>query len=242
MKLFISIPCADKKMFYKTTKSIFRLNKILDNLKIGYTISFNSGSLITRIRNNEVYKFLNSDCSHLLFIDSDVYGFEEHILKLLISKKDVVGISYPLKQFDNNLLTINKAQNKDLFKTSTRFNINLESNDLNLELSKIDENGFLKVKHMPTGCLLINKNVFDKLKLKVESYIDYSKKIYNYFNTFIKNNNYLSEDYAFCQLCNENNIDIYCLTTANIYHIGNFDYHGNLKEMIEKYKFFSLIK
>ncbi len=236
MKVYISIPCSDQKIFYKCSESLFKLIKEFEDNNIEYCINYTHGSLITRIRNNESHKFLKSDCTHLLFIDSDVYGFENYIVKNLKDmenyKYDVIGLSYPLKKFDKDLLIFNINNNHPLFETSTRFNINLLDSDLKNNLKNINNN-YLSVKHLPTGCLLINKNVFNRLS--VNSYLENNERIYNFFDCRIYNDRYLSEDYSFCQYCIDNNINIYCFISANLSHIGYFNYYGNLNDAMKKF-------
>lgn len=240
MKVYISIPCSDQKIFYKCSESLFKLIKDFEDNEIDYSINYSSGSLIPRIRNNEVHKFLKTNCDYLLFIDSDVYGFENYIIKILkdmINKNmKVCGISYPLKQFDNNLLCYNINNKEPLFETSTRFNINLLEPNLKLNLKNIKDD-YLKVKHLPTGCLLIKKDVFFLLGLdnKVKSYTENNERIWNYFDCRVYDDRYLSEDYSFSQYCLDAGIDNYCYVKADINHIGYFDYKGNLRECIKKY-------
>jgi hypothetical protein len=241
MKVYISIPCCDQKVFYKCSESLFKLIKEFEDNEIEYSINYSYGSLISRIRNNEVHKFLKTNnCDYLLFIDSDVYGFEDYIVKILKDMKNkdmkVCGVSYPLKQFDNNLLCYNINHQLPLFETATRFNINLLDPNLKLNLENI-KNDYLKVKHLPTGCLLIQKNVFFLLGLdnKIKSYMENNHRIWNYFDCRVYDDKYLSEDYSFCQYCLDAGIDNYCYVKGNINHIGYFDYNGNLEECIKKY-------
>ena len=241
MKIYISIPCADQKIFFKCSESLFKLIKEFDKNYIQYSINYSYGSLISRIRNNETHKFLKSDCDYLLFIDSDVYNFEYYIVKVLMDmikyKYQVVGLSYPLKQFNDDLLLHNINNKKPLFDTCTSFNINLLSSDLGKNLESIDKNGYLEVKHLPTGCLLVNRFVFYELAVAkvVKSYVENNETIFNYFDCRIYKDHYLSEDYSFCQYCHEMNIKNYCLVSANLSHIGYFNYKGNLKDCMKKF-------
>ena len=54
-------------------------------------------SLVTQGRNLCVSAFLQTKCTHLLFIDSDI-AFKPHSLQhLLDADKDVISVPYPLK-------------------------------------------------------------------------------------------------------------------------------------------------
>jgi len=234
MKVYISIPCSDQKIFFKCSESLFKLIKQFEENNIEYSINYSHGSLISRIRNNETYKFLNSDCDYLLFIDSDVFNFENYMVKvlqdMLLYNYKVIGLSYPLKQFDNSLLIYNINNRLPLFDTCTNFNINFVNN-----LTE-DKNGYLEVRHLPTGCLIINRIVFYELAVAkiVKSYTEEDKTIFNYFDCRIYKDKYLSEDYSFCEYCHEMGIKNYCLVNAKLSHIGYFNYTGKLKDLIEK--------
>jgi len=66
-------------------------------VQVKFSFLFNE-SLITRARNYLVDEFLNrSDCTHLLFIDSDIHFNPQDVLALLALDKDVIGGPYPKK-------------------------------------------------------------------------------------------------------------------------------------------------
>ena len=235
--LFIAIPSCDNKIFTKTTESLLKLCKNLDLEYIKYSIHFYYGSLIPRIRNDIAHDFLKSNKTHLLFIDSDIFNFDKYILNLI--KKDVLvaGCSYPIKSYNNNLLLQNIKNKKNLFDSATLYNVNLFSNNINENLDNVDKDGFLKVKHLPTGFLLIKNTTFFRLKNKVKKYLDNNDEwIYNFFDVRIYNNKLLSEDYSFSQLCVDNDINNYCYILSSIGHIGINNYNGTLKKMLINFK------
>ena len=67
-----------------------------NDIKVDWNLMGNE-SLITRGRNYIADHFLQSDSTHLMWIDADV-GFEHNaILKLLNYDEDFVGAAYPKK-------------------------------------------------------------------------------------------------------------------------------------------------
>ena len=46
MKVYISIPCADQKIFFKCSESLFKLIKDFEKNNIDYSINYAYGSLI----------------------------------------------------------------------------------------------------------------------------------------------------------------------------------------------------
>ena len=66
-------------------------------IQIKFSFLFNE-SLITRARNYLVDEFLHrSDCTHLLFIDSDINFNPQDVVAMLALDKDVIGGPYPKK-------------------------------------------------------------------------------------------------------------------------------------------------
>ena len=66
-------------------------------IEVKFSFLFNE-SLITRARNYLVDEFLHrSDCSHMLFIDSDINFNPQDVIALLALDKDVIGGPYPKK-------------------------------------------------------------------------------------------------------------------------------------------------
>ena len=135
------------------------------------------GSHINRSRNQIVSYFLSSNCTHLIFLDSDISGFEYFIKKIVELEKrqelpPLVGGIYPIKEYnwksieDIQQITIkNKKLTEEQQKLyAMEFNINLEKKNINeiLEFSG-KFHGLYPVKHIPGGCMCISRSVFQKM-------------------------------------------------------------------------------
>ena len=69
-------------------------------IQVKFSFLFNE-SLITRARNYLVDEFLHrSDCTHLLFIDSDINFNPQDVIAMLALDKDVIGGPYPKKSMN----------------------------------------------------------------------------------------------------------------------------------------------
>jgi hypothetical protein len=64
---------------------------------VDVTFQLLKSSLVTQGRNLCVAAFLDSNYTHLLFIDSDIYFHAESIFEMIKRDKDVISIPYPLK-------------------------------------------------------------------------------------------------------------------------------------------------
>lgn len=100
-KLFVATPMYGGQCSGIYTRSVIDLVRITDQLKIevDFNYLFNE-SLITRARNYLADEFLRSNCTHLLFIDSDI-GFDPNdvitLLALADSDRDIICAPYPKK-------------------------------------------------------------------------------------------------------------------------------------------------
>lgn len=180
-----------------------------------YSLSFLPGdSLVSRARNTLTAKFLDSNCTHLLFIDSDLVFSAEQIQRLLDHDKDVVAGFYPKKKDGPAIEWVCNVFNG---------------------ISAIDADGLQRIDYAGTGFLLIKRAVFERM---IEAYgaqlkyhpdsrpqdIEYdfwSVGVYEDKNGFRR---YLSEDWFFCQRWLDLGGKIYGDTRVILRHIGAASY------------------
>jgi len=187
VKIFIAIPTHDYTVHFHFMKSYTKLIQKLNTLNINYITTHISGSLINRSRNQLASIFMVTDCTHILFIDSDISNFENIITNLLNANKMVIGGIYPIKEYNwNKILALdkkNKSVDEILTKTLS-YNINIGSqriindivyfrrNEQNISHNDIIEeanmnNGIIEVMHLPGGCMLIKK---EAIKIMMDKY------------------------------------------------------------------------
>jgi len=239
-KLFIAIPTHDGKLFTDFVVSLFSLTQLLSGVNIGFTIKYLQGSHINRSRNMLVDYFLQSDCSHLLFLDTDLVGYENHVEVMVDMDRDIVGGLYSTKSIEMDLLAWNLANGvHPLMATKFYVNLNDSVEESREQLTKF---GYCKVKNVGTGCMLIKRKVFEKLmdvfpckKIKVVASENERHYYYNFFDSFIHptEGHYLSEDYGFCHLCQQLRIQIYAIDMFPLYHIGSFFYTGKFTNYLK---------
>jgi hypothetical protein len=81
---------------------------------VKFSFLFNE-SLITRARNYLVDEFLNrSECTHMLFIDSDVHFQPQDVIAMLALDKDVIGGPYPKKAIKWSSVKKGVVKNPDI--------------------------------------------------------------------------------------------------------------------------------
>ena len=181
-------------------------------VQVKFSYLFNE-SLITRARNYLVDEFLHrSECTHLLFIDSDIHFDPRDVIALLALDKDVIGAPYPKKAI--KWTSVKKAIEK---------NPDIDPNILaNLTgdyvfnpvkgTAKFTVTEPLEVLEIGTGFMMINRDVFPKMEQAYpqlrykpdhigQANFDGTRYIHAFFDTVIDevSERYLSEDYMFCQ-------------------------------------------
>ena len=206
--------------------------------KIPIMFQVMKSSLVTQGRQLCVAAFLQSDCTHLLFIDSDISFSYKSIERLIAYDKDITLIPYPIKSMDSEKI-------KARLKSGSELDPKLLGNQYTLSLSdpkKINvDNGFIELERGPSGCMLIKREAFDKLiKEYPEFTIDQHTLIdgklvkrphmYNFFDTYWDPNDktYTGEDFYFCKLAKHAGIKMYGLIDEYISHHGEFTYTGRL--------------
>lgn len=235
IKLFIATPAYGHTVNTCYMNSILKFVKAAQNhetLNISVSMHLQPGiALITQARNNCVSNFLNSDCTHMLFIDSDI-GFEPEAIFRLINKDVPLCLTpYPVKGYGKN----NELQFIMHFKKE--------------ETIRIEEDGFIEVEAGPTGFMMMKRELFDTL---IEMYpnkktfnrqlIDaeitsMDKNWYTFFEcTQDPDSGYLGEDISFCKLWTKINGKIYADIKTSLIHFGAHVFEGSLENALSKWE------
>jgi hypothetical protein len=195
-------------------------------------------SLVTQGRQLCVSAFLSSDCTHLLFVDSDISFSFKMFEKMFNYDKDICMVPYPIKSIDFNKIKnkINKGSKLDPTLLGNQYTISIV-NPKNITMEK----GFIEVERGPSGCMLIKRETFEKLikeypefTIKQHTLIDgklvEKEHMYNFFDTYWDPNEktYTGEDFYFCKLAKHAGIKMYALIDEYISHYGEFGYTGRL--------------
>tara|TARA_Y100000034_G_scaffold136800_2_gene215910 strand:+ start:7590 stop:8387 length:798 start_codon:yes stop_codon:yes gene_type:complete len=223
--VFFATPCYGGLLTDQYFLSMFRLQQELIQLKIPFRITtLRNESLVTRARNILVAMFLESDCSHLMFIDADIEFNPESIVRLLAMDKDVAVGAYPKKT-----LPIDYAMNFK-FIDSAHKKVNVDK-------------GAVEVLDASTGFFMIKREVLEKMMLnypelhyKNDSSIDpkFNKFCYAFFDTGIdkRDNRYLSEDYFFCRKWQDIGGSIWLDPQTKLSHVGSYTFEGDVSKIL----------
>ena len=120
-------------------------------------------SLVTQGRNLCVAGFLESNATHLLFIDSDIYFQAKSIFAMLKADKHIISVPYPLKTLmwekAFNKMQQGKIKHPDDIRRALHTYPMKVPNINNINLNK----GVMEVTDSPTGCMLIKREVIEKM-------------------------------------------------------------------------------
>lgn len=236
-KLYISTPCYDAMMTMQYTTSLLRLITLLNRRNIDFIIDFiGNESLIPRARNTALGKFMQTDCTHLLFIDSDIEFPENAVFDLLQYDKDVTCCCYPTKGYNWKKFLHSMQHNKESKETFESRGLNFAYNPYYNNNNKIiKKDDFIKVQHAATGFMLIKRDILEKLQNKHKELtiktntLSYKDNIIcGIFCCMIKDQVYLSEDYSFCQRVNDIGGSIWLNIHYNLNHIGKYSFNSDI--------------
>ena len=237
-KLYVATPCHSEVSLHYV-QSLLDLSRLCHMNKIHVEFCILKSSLVTQGRNLCVSGFLESKCTHMLFIDSDISIGAKTILKMLQAQKELISVPYPLKAFlwdkgFDEIVQGNIKKPKDLEQIFNSYPMKVaDKNDILLK------DGIIEITHAPTGCMLINRSVFDKLIEKypereikqntvINSKLVLKKHMWNFFDTLHdpKEKTYLGEDFAFCKLWKDIGGKCYAYILDEITHVGEHQYTG----------------
>ena len=236
-RIFVATPVhSDVSIHY--FKACLEFQKECFVRKIPVMFQVMKSSLVTQGRQLCVAGFMESECTHLLFIDSDISFNFKMVERMINYNKEICLVPYPIKGQDTNKV-------RDRILAGSKLDPLLLGNQYTMSVEdprnvKVD-NGFIEVIRGPAGCMLIKREVIEKL---IKEYPDYTinqhtlidgklvkrKFMYNFFDTYWNpdDKTYTGEDFWFCKLCRNIGIKIYALVDEYISHHGEYSYTGRL--------------
>lgn len=253
-KLFVATPMYGGQCAGMFTRSIADLSALCTHygIEVRYYFLFNE-SLITRARNYCADEFMRSECTHMLFIDSDIGFNAQDVIALMAIQDpdaandgyDIIAAPYPKKciSWEKIKLAVDKGiadenpDELDKYVGDYVFNPAEGRNEIPL-------NEPVEVLETGTGFMMIRKNTFEKFReaypkqlykpdhVRTEHF-DGSRQIMAYFDTPIdeKSNRYLSEDYMFCQWSRNIGLKVWLCPWMKLQHVGMYIFGGSLTDL-----------
>jgi hypothetical protein len=246
-KLFIATPQYGGMCTGQYQKSMMQFMDFARTYGLQFVYwSLQNESLITRARNYCAEIFMQSDCTHLMFIDSDIEFSPEDIITLWHysikeTDKDIVCGPYPKKNISwekivtavNNGLADKDPTILENFVGDFVFNP-VKGGSVSLKEP-------IEVLESGTGFMMIRRETFNRFKsahpelsylpdhVRTEGFAG-EKEIMAYFDCVIDpvSKRYLSEDYFFCQECRKLGMHVWLIPWIKLNHVGTYIFKGDL--------------
>lgn len=197
-------PCYGGMVTAPHFRSCLKLSRVLDEtgLSHDWNVGWNE-SLVHRARMEMARVFLETDHSHLMWIDADIEFEPEHVAKLWNLGADIAVGVYRMKKPG------------DLYAA-------WKDGALVTDLSKFD--GPTEVDFAGTGFMLIRRDVIETLTKKHGTYNGQHGPSPAIFMTPIHNGGLESEDYHFCRIARESGFKVVMDPSVRLVHWGQFGY------------------
>ena len=167
----------------------------------------------------------------------------EIVFKMIDRDKDIISVPYPLKTFNwgKAFEAIQKGDIKkpsDIQKWTNSYPMRVaNTNDI------IVDKGVIEVTHSPTGCMLIKREVFNKMikhypdkgivqKTVINGEYVNRPHLWNFFDCIHdpETKTYLGEDFSFCKLWKDIGGKCHAFIDDPIMHIGEHQYKGRFAD------------
>jgi hypothetical protein len=241
-QLFVATPMYGGMCNGQYTLGMIQMVSVFTQARVPFQYAYMMNeSLITRARNSLAYDFMQSDATHLMFIDADIGFNPADIIRMINANKDIICGIYPKKEID--WMQVDRAVKagvppQELHKHTGAFVVNLV-NDATSAEGNVNEP--IQISNGGTGFMLIQRKVFEGLLGKVPTYmndmflaVDTERKpkvIHEFFATSIdatSGNRLLSEDYHFCKIAREQGYTVWAAPWAQLVHCGAYNFSGAL--------------
>lgn len=177
---------------------------------------------VAKARSKMVKEFLDGEGTDLFFLDDDLGWPADKALEFVESEVPVLAGVYPKKQ------------------DAADWPVSLQASEETGLLK--EENGLYKSMLAPTGFLRIKRHILERLYPQCPTFRDILPdgtkiKVNAIFNSGPgADGNWWGEDFAFCNLCLANEIDIWIDPDILFYHRGTKLYSATMKDAIPTFR------
>ena len=203
--VFIALPAYDFKVSLKLAISLARFAQSAPQHGIDIQIGSICGcSVVSRARNLLVKDFLESNCTDLLFIDSDINFEPDDILRLLSWSEDpkkgiVAGVPRTRSEHKTYIANLDYDDSHELTMNSM---------------------GLVRATHVATAFMMVRREVFETLveaHKEWEYYDTRTDRVLNaVFDFKVTEAGYMGEDFLFCDRAREAGYEVWIDPTIKL--------------------------
>jgi hypothetical protein len=223
-KIMIGLPAYDFKVSAKLAIALASFCVEAPKHGIQIQICNISGcSVVSRVRNLIAKDFLASDCTDLMFIDSDINFNAEDIFRLMAwntnPKMGIVGgVPVARKKGSIYISSLDQGADGEIY---------------------MNAYGLVKAKRIATAFMLIRRDVFETLRDNHPEWQYHDDRVmnghedkicYSFFDFKSTPEGYVGEDYLFCDRAAEHGFEVWIDPTIKLGHMGVTEFEGSFGE------------
>jgi hypothetical protein len=208
------------------TASMVQLPAIFLRNRVDLVYAFRwNESLVPNARNVLTHDFLESQATHLMWIDSDIGFNAMDIVSMLLADRDILCGIYPKKEVDWARVAQavkDGVPPEELSNHAGLFAVKLLDDSAGGFAADSDE--LFEIEAGGTGFMLIKRRVFDTLSDHVSEYVPKREVIKEFYATSIdsESGKLITEDYHFCRQARSHGFKIYAAPWVRLSHAGTY--------------------
>ena len=214
--LFIALPAYDFKVSLKLAVSLAAFAQKAGSYGIEIQIGSICGcSVVSRARNLLAKDFLESSCTDLLFIDSDINFHADDVFRLLAwtadPKKGIVAGVPRTRSVDTvYITTLDQDENEQL---------------------TMNGMGLVRATRVATAFMMVRRDVFETLAREHTEWQYHDPRsgrtLTAMFDFKLTPEGYIGEDFLFCDRAREHGFEVWIDPTIKLGHMGVQEFEGN---------------
>jgi hypothetical protein len=188
-------------------------------------------ALVANARNHLARQFLETEATHLMWIDADV-GFDAtDIVTMILTDQDIVCGVYPVKEIYWERVA--QAVNDGVPPAELKNHVGLfvvRTMDGQADSASANSDGLVEVEAGGAGFMLVKRAVFEGLAEHVPDYVADGVSVKEFYTTGIdpETNELFGEDYYFCRLARSRGFKVYAAPWVHLTHTGPYVYESQL--------------
>lgn len=213
--LFIALPAYDFKVSLKLAISLAQFAQQAQQHGVSIQIGSICGcSVVSRARNLLAQDMLDSDCTDLMFIDSDINFEASDLFRLMAWTSDpkkgiVAGVPRTRSTTKTYIGTLDRDEDGQL---------------------TMNGMGLVRAKRVATAFMMVRRDVFETLNEAHPEWRYYDERsertVPCMFDFMLTEEGYIGEDYLFCDRARAHGFDIWVDPTIKLGHMGVQEYEG----------------
>lgn len=214
-----ALPAYDSKLSLKLATSLVEFAVMAPRHGVKFQINSICGcSVVSRARNLLAKEMLASDCTDLMFIDSDINFKAEDIFRLLAwTANDKTGIAAGIP--------VARKKGKVFISTLD------QDEDSNIVMNSM---GLVRAKRVATAFMMVRREVFERMNTELEGLEYWDENTQSVMKSFFDFKStpegYIGEDYLFCDRARSLGYEVWIDPTITLGHMGVEEFSGSFGE------------